>query len=329
MINKNTVFILGAGASSEFGFPLGERLRQEVINTFIGNSQETESIAKVLTGNWPEDFKEYIKPINEFAYKLKHSVRYSIDDFLERYQKTYLSIGKLAIALVLTRYENHDLLFESDNWYRKIYDRMSEGTNIETFSKNKVSFITFNYDRSLEHFLYITLTHSDEKITEERVKEIINQIPIIHIYGQLDLLPWQDAEGRPYGNPITLKQLKRYKDNINIIFENVTEKVNTNFQKAIDLLKQAEKIYILGFGFHPTNLTRLKLNEIKKRNIVATCHEINEEKIDYIRKCLALPGYPSLTMYSSEGARRDKTKEGTKLYNIKVYDLICKYAIFD
>lgn len=332
MITKNTVFILGAGASSDFGFPLGEKLRQEIIQRFIENHSQTYedigNVAKVLCGEWPEDFKDYVSVITEFAYKLKHNASYSIDEFLERFKEAYLLIGKLAIALILTKYENHNLLYDSDNWYKRIYRRMGQSAEIDTFHQNKVSFITFNYDRSLEHFLYTSLSNFHEKMTENRAKEIISQIPIVHIYGQLDPLPWQDSRGRAYGSPITLGQLKRYTENMSIIFENMTEKINSNFQKAIDLLKQAERVYILGFGFHPINMDRLKLNEIKEKRIIATSYGIDSEQMRSIRGCLTLSGYPSITFYSSHDAKKDITK-GTKLYNMSVYDLISKFATLD
>lgn len=332
MITKNTVFILGAGTSSDFGFPLGEKLRQEIIQKFIEPHSQTykdiESIAKVLCGQWPDEFKDYIPAITKFAYQLKHNAGYTIDEFLERFKESYLLVGKLAITLILTKYENHNLLYDSDNWYRRIYRQMSQAAEIDTFHQNKVAFITFNYDRSLEHFLYTSLLNFSEKMTENRVKEIISRIPIIHIYGQLDPLPWQDSQGRAYGSSITLGQLKKYKENISIIFEKITEKINANFQQAVDLLKEAERIYVLGFGFHPINMERLKLNEIKEKNIIATSHGIDSEQLRSVRNCLARSGYPSITLYSSNDATKDVAK-GTKLYNMPVYDLINKFAVLD
>jgi len=331
MITKNTVFVLGAGASSDFGFPLGLKLREEIIQRFNKpNKLEVEYIAQALCGSFPHEFKDYIPPITQFANKLYHDADYSIDVFLERFQKTYLKIGKLAIAQILAKSENHDKLYGSDNWYRILYQRMKKDASIDTFSQNKISFVTFNYDRSLEHFLYTSLMNFDENIRKEHVLAILNKIPIVHLYGQLDYLDWQDSEGRVYGNSITVAQLRRYRENICIIFENMTKEINDNFQKAIELLKQAERIFILGFGFHPINMDRLKLNEIKEKNIIATSYGLGLEEIEFIRRCLASSGYPSITIYSSvNNAERMTSMKGAKLYNMPVYDFISKFAVLD
>ncbi len=329
MIKKNTVFILGAGASYDFGFPLGRGLREAIIQSFNSSGrEEVQNTAKALSLHAVES-QDYIYPITEFANKLNHDADYSIDAFLERFQKSYLTIGKLAIAQILAKFENHDRLFESDNWYRAVYKKMKVGASIDTFNQNKVSFITFNYDRSLEHFLYTALLNFDENIKESQVLAILENMPIVHIYGQLDYLPWQRSEGRPYGRHITIGQLREYRKNINIIFENMSDTISKNFQKATNLLEEAERIYILGFGFHPINMDRLKLNEMRQKNITATSFNLEPEVIQLVRERLALnTAYPVFTIYSPHDAKRDQTK-GTKLYNMSVYDFISKYAILD
>lgn len=324
MIRKNTVFILGAGASSDFGFPLGERLRKEVIQTFKNpNNKEVVNVAKVLTGPWPDDHNDYIRPITDFSNKLYLDADYSIDAFLERFKEAYLTIGKLAIAQILAKYENQDQFYENDNWLRIIYKQMKQGASIDTFTNNKVAFVTFNYDRSLEHFLYTSLLSFHEKISENHVRNIINQIPIIHVYGQLDSLPWQNTDGRPYGSSITLGQLKRYKENINIIFEDVTNTINLSLQKAYDLFKQAERIYILGFGFHQININRLRLNDFGGKNIIATSYGLGREEARLITDYLT-----DVRTYNVNNAIRDITNR-TKLYDIPVYDLVNKFLDLD
>lgn len=188
MIIKNSVFILGAGSSSDFGFPLGQNLRNEIINTFSNpNHQNVQNVAQAICEPFPNEFKDYIPTITKFAQKLHDDGDYSIDAFLERFQESFLVIGKLAIAQVLARHEIEGGISRTvDNWYRIVYSRMKKGASLDTFHQNKVAFINFNYDRSLEHFLYTSLLSFHEKIREEHVKDIISRIPIIHLYGQLD-----------------------------------------------------------------------------------------------------------------------------------------------
>ena len=69
------------------------------------------------------------------------------------------------------------------NWLRNLLQHM-RGTSFEDFHTNKVSFVTFNYDRSLEHFLCRSLANSFAK-TEAEAGEVISKIPIIHLHGRL------------------------------------------------------------------------------------------------------------------------------------------------
>ena len=69
----------------------------------------------------------------------------------------YERIGKIAIALELCPYENENILLGDQNghWMKYLWHRMlSEVSRPSDLLKNKLSVLTFNYDRSLEHYLY-------------------------------------------------------------------------------------------------------------------------------------------------------------------------------
>lgn len=283
MITKNTVFILGAGASADFGFPLGERLREEIYSNLLKNAADVTSLAQALVGVWKDEVNDYKRTIAKFAEALRHASDYSVDAFLENFPNTYLKIGKMTIAQVLVKYENHDRLFEGDNWYRILVNKMKIGCTIDNFHQNKVSFVTFNYDRSLEHFLYTVLCSFHEKANESWAANVIKQIPIVHLYGKLDPLPWENSElgkGRTYGRQYSHAQFKEYKDGIGIVFESISEGTKSNFDKATALLEVAERIYILGFGFDSENTLRLGLDKLinRKKIMHATSYELNVQK---------------------------------------------------
>ena len=70
MITKNTVFILGAGASADFGYPAGDQLRTFVHNRCKSYSGIfTTNIARAFAG-WEEDIPDYQKSVATFAERL-------------------------------------------------------------------------------------------------------------------------------------------------------------------------------------------------------------------------------------------------------------------
>jgi hypothetical protein len=101
-----------------------------------------------------------------------------------------MKIGKIAIADRLIRCENEGTFDTAgEDWYTYLIARMTDGTPFEEFGSNQVSFVTFNYDRSLEHYLATTLRFRSGKPIQE-VAEALKRIPVIHVHGNLGALPW-------------------------------------------------------------------------------------------------------------------------------------------
>ena len=48
MIRTPTVLVLGAGASMEYGFPSGERLRQQIVEGLSTESQDPQSRYRLI-----------------------------------------------------------------------------------------------------------------------------------------------------------------------------------------------------------------------------------------------------------------------------------------
>jgi hypothetical protein len=252
MITRPTVFILGAGASYGFGYPLGKNLVDIIIKEFDpDNSENAIELFKGL-GFSEED-------IISFRNKLRLSATTSIDSFLEPRGEDDRYLGKLAIANALIPFEITDTLFNGNSWYKTLVEKLKISFN--DFEKNKISFITFNYDRSLEHFLMTALQNHFNK-TEVEVAEKLKKIPIVHLYGKLGMLPWEsvkpDEYTRKYGSKILPHLLRRSSKSLKIIYDKF-ELENAEFKQARQLLSSARCIYFLGFGYHKDNLERLKI----------------------------------------------------------------------
>jgi len=76
MIEKPTVLILGASASMPYGFPSGEELMQEILEKIRPNSAKELFRVLLKFGFKPKD-------IDDFYNGLKHSQKFSVDEFLE------------------------------------------------------------------------------------------------------------------------------------------------------------------------------------------------------------------------------------------------------
>ncbi len=261
MITKNTVFILGAGASSTYGFPTGN----DLTSTITANLRPLKRNQKRLGIDWliflQSEFGIPEQEIHAFQSQLNLS-KISVDAFLE-YRPEFLNVGKLAIALALISAEHENKLFNAKrNWLD--YLRLKLDAPFNEFGNNKISFINFNYDRSLEQYLFTVLRNTYGK-SDDECSEQINKIPILHVHGRIGALPWQKGKARLYDNQITTESVRLASDQIIVMSEG--QKTSPVFQRAFNLLSDAHenRIYFLGFGYHDLNLERLRINEIEKK----------------------------------------------------------------
>ena len=177
MIETPTVLILGAGASIPYEYHSGEKLIEEISKGILPQNSLFKLLIKL---DYSKEF------INKFKQTLRNSGSYSIDTFLENWPK-YNEIGKIAIAhiLILAEWAGKNSLIDfgnKDNWYRYLYKHL----NCHSFEQNKIGIITFNYDKSLEQYLFTALNNSYEDLDENKCASKIRNIPIVHVHGKLD-----------------------------------------------------------------------------------------------------------------------------------------------
>jgi len=153
MITDKTVFILGAGASKPYGFPTAAELRRNIIYKFSDMFKRSLADHNAIDLSKIDLRKDFEKLISTFRY----SSTKSIDLFLSR-NKQFYEIGKRIITYLIANFEinskfREDIEYPQFDWYMYLYDlltdKISKTENLEAlFKQNKVSFITFNYDRS-------------------------------------------------------------------------------------------------------------------------------------------------------------------------------------
>jgi hypothetical protein len=262
MIQKRTVLILGAGASAEYGLPLGNTLFR-MIHQFCANISERSTFSEII-----EQMQISQKHALEFAASLKGSSSESIDDFLAR-RPIFREIGKAAIAMALLAHEQNGSLTQMEGrsrlWYPYLFSHLTGNDPTHLFSMNRLTIVTFNYDRSIEQAYRMTFEHN-YGCNSDMIDHYMLSVPIIHLHGMLGTL-----QENPYGCAVTVDSLRRAMNGISIVDEVDDSRHRGPFARAIEHIRAADKIIILGFGFHPQNLERLNLRNTNA-NIFATCY---------------------------------------------------------
>lgn len=254
MINQETVLILGAGASMHLNYPSGKKLKNEIVTGLAKDSPMFEALYEIL---------QDVRPLVALRDGLKLSGLQSIDEFLE-HRPELIPAGKLAIAydLIPREYEN-ELFKDEDNWYYHLFKNLN--TSFESFAENKLTVITFNYDRSLEQYLFIALKNAYGK-DENDVSKVLSKLNFVHVHGQLGYLPWQKIEGaRAYNSTLDRNYIESSSKQIKIIHDDMEQSAEfANAKKAISL---AKRIVFLGFGYHHKNMDRLGMNELELKTV--------------------------------------------------------------
>jgi hypothetical protein len=286
VITEPTVLVLGAGASYPYHFPTAEGLMDEICKTF--ETPHTE--ASLLFGIRSEVTSA--SDFSKFAETLAMSGQASVDAFLE-HRTDLIHLGKLAMAYCLKPYENQIRLFSHDtgrggDWYRYLFGKLNAA--FSDFSRNKLSIITFNYDRSLEHYLLTALQNSHRRTFDE-CAQALEAIPILHVYGQLGEIPYPKSGSQRYdligtGSDVYVEAVKASKG-IKLLHE-----TKPALEKAYKILFAAKKICFLGFGYHELNIERLAIDTSSagSKGIFGTCRgliggELNAAKTR-IRKAI-------------------------------------------
>jgi hypothetical protein len=181
---------------------------------------------------------------------------YSIDSFIA-FRPAYQEIGELAIAAALIPLESAtSLRAPSDNWYQMLWNEML--TNVATpqdFLLNRVSFVTFNYDRSLEQYLLSAISHTFDLDLDEAF-HLLSQIPIQHVYGSLgNYGPDTSYRYGSQGGTQLTESILAARSSIKI----VPAVRGPKDEQSANWLAKAQRVFVMGFGFDPTNCTRIDL----------------------------------------------------------------------
>jgi len=272
----NTVFILGAGASVDYGLYTGKKLVKRIIQDLLNIN--TTPLRGLITDS------HNAKRIQECAIKLNESNELSIDRFMQYSGKAYQDILKPAITYSLMAQEEETKLFNRDEWYAYFFRRLKTHDS-DRLEENKIAFITFNYDRSLEQALFKRICTLYEK-TEAECAPMMEKIPIIHVYGQIGYLPWQKKSPVREYTPI-ISDVETIKSCAACI-KTISEVSEPSYKSKIEhLISKAKNICFLGFGYDKTNMDLLGLRNIAKdKGVSGTAVHLGNAEINEIHRYL-------------------------------------------
>jgi hypothetical protein len=251
LLSKRTTLILGAGASKPYGFPIGVELRDKLLDKnheFVRQLNQ----AKVDEARWNAARRDLLR--SQFG---------SIDDFLARYPE-HAEVTKIAIAYELNQNENTNRLLDprqSDHWYKRLFvDYLGDGG---VLGGGRLRVVTFNYDLSLEAYLFGTLL-ARTRLSPQEAVAAMKMLPIVHVYGELGQLASVSGEGRSYGRFATPEEMVKAGAGISTCHEeNTREAVN----HARQYIEESEVVAFLGFGFSRENLALLNLEKTLPRDV--------------------------------------------------------------
>lgn len=286
VICKPTVLIFGAGVSCDYGFPSGRKLLIDIANNLQGPSPLYQSMRDL-------DFGDSF--IVQFSRELSHSMLPSVDAFLAvQTDKQYVKLGKSAIAASLILLEKKATLQSRSELklYEYLWQRLA-GTP-GTYASNRLSIITFNYDRSFEYFLRQVLFACHPECRKEPLDfdAALSHFEVLHIYGSLGALDQMSAAYLPYDlqfhkGSMTSGVIAQSASRLQLYNETTTDKSVT--ERIAQVLKEAEIVCFLGFGFHELNIRRLEffgLGRNPNAKLFGSAYGLGEGQCEPVRQML-------------------------------------------
>jgi hypothetical protein len=354
--SNSTVFILGAGASWHYGYPTGETLVEKVIEKAEVALKYFEHSVRIGNPEVPEylaDRNQWVNAVQE-TKKLKtglEQVNPLVIDYYLGWNPDVQSIGRLLIAWVILECEHvsarrnanrylkselHrlDLTKYHDDWIRFLIHQIAiHCVESSDLLLNKVSFVTFNYDVSLETMLRNGLNHI-RLFSEDDVTKFLSGSRIIHVYGKIREpnakvkdIPWEvenidpsQLRGRTGDYHMKMKQLLDAvyvaSRGLRVIDPHDKGTDDTEIMIARTVIANVQRVFILGYGFDEHNSGRLNLRatlrhrtELANKRIAFT----NYQDINQINKRASKLFYGAPQFFPPGGpAIQDRYEKSTR-----------------
>lgn len=309
MFRQNTVIVLGAGASEEAKLPLGILLKRQVssychLTQNFGRIEGNKDFYRELRRN--SEYRTDMTKALEACKKIERGINFvsSVDNFLEVH-KDDLDVqicAKAAICGIIANAERGSKLYVDDSniyntldtrqlddtWYLEVAQILFEKARPEHLNPafEAVKFVSFNYDRCLEWFVYNAVQGLYAMDRTQAAKAMAKCV-VYHPYGSIGLPEWIPSnESERYGTEFA-DRLLAVSGRIKTFTEDVVE--TPDIEGTRRAISEAETIVFLGFSFHPQNLDILRpLHGVPSRvvRILGTCYGMSDQDTAFMKSRL-------------------------------------------
>jgi|ERR1700722_347809 len=285
MFNKQVVLIVGAGASHDkYGLPLGGHLASGIANdTNFEFGQyanrpirgDADLFDSVIFRKFRDD-RVKLDLYTAAGHKLSAALgsTISVDDAL--YQLSdypeAVQLGKICIMRSILKAERESMLkiqangqpdsdAGRDGWIEQLFSMAITGFKLNEIKHafKRITFINFNYDRCIEHYLFWSLQRLG--LTGDDASDTIQHLNIIRPYGTLGSIVTGAPSFLKFGSSPPSDPF----DMIDRIRTFTESDVLHDKEQLSGALLGAALIVFLGFGFHAQNLKLLTLSPNQQR----------------------------------------------------------------
>jgi hypothetical protein len=154
-----------------------------------------------------------------------------------------------------SRRRNFELCGRGGDLYQYLWERIATRA-LDQLDFKTWRVVTFNYGRSLLAYLYDAMLNTYDDVDARTVIGKLRELEIVHVYGSLGSFFPADAEHQEFGpEQILPGHIGRAAKNLRVIPQ--SRNTDECIERARQLLIEADRIAVLGFGFDEMNLERL------------------------------------------------------------------------
>lgn len=251
MIQVATTFVVGAGANTVYGLPLGSELRNQAIS--LSDRGEAFDLVRHLAS--PDGAM-----ISGFISRLRQHPTTTIDDFMltVRDNEQLIKIGRTVIAVLMASAVSSidkKRVDPKDDWLAVIFERMRRGaSNFREFldGNTEVRFVTFNFDSVIEDRLHAFV---DSYCGVPDRNALFDAIQVVHVHGRLPAQP----PGPVRFTRDWVEWLPVAAESIKVIHDPIQDDELKSARRAV---RDADVCVFLGMAYHAENLSRLMLPKL-------------------------------------------------------------------